>query len=981
MADAARGPTVYSIAAHRGFADALVAGLVPRYREDVWGLARLTLLLPSRRAVRTVTEAFVRQLGDDGGMLLPRMAVVGDLDLDEALGPLFDPVEAEAIPPAVDPQDRWLRLAPLVAEELGGEVDGATLLRHADDIARTMDRLLIEDVAPERLLAEDVVTLVGEQAVHWIESIRLFTRVQARWLAELDAMGRIDAATRRNRLFERLASSWRASPPSGPIVAAGVTSAAPALAKLLRVVADLPRGAVILPDLDLTLSEDVWDELGRAGRSEESDTPFGRGDRLTHPQYHLKLLLGRMGVAREEVQAWHRRGDAAGPPQRSHAISTLFLPPEASGSWAEAPREKRVLPGIAMAAFPSIEAEAQGIALAVREALEEPERRVALVTNDRGLATRVVHHLARWSIRADDSAGRPLPTTSAGRMWLLLAELAETRGAPVPLIATAQHPLTNGGQERRYWLSGARKLDRALRGPRPATGLEPLDRIAAEAGIEEWWRDYRRAVAPLVEGKDKRSFAHWLDHMIVAAEALAADAIWAREDGRALSAFVDSLRDLDSSAWTMLRRVDLVPVLREAMERIAVRPPYGAHPRVAILGLVESRMAQADFVICGGLNEGSWPASPRSDPVLAPPVLRALGVPGAEFRIGLAAHDLASAMGAPKVLLTRAVRDAEGPTIASRFLLRVRALLGPDLIERHEDARLAALATAMTHAERQPRYERPRPCPPAEARAATLSVTALDRLRSDPYQYYASNILRLSPLDPLDAEPSPAWKGSVVHAVLERWHRGEGGIDELTARVLDEEQVHPVQRALWTPRIAEGLAWVAETVQAFEDRVPAAFEIAGRLERKGVIITGKADRIDRLPGGELAIVDYKTGAAPKKAQVEAGYALQLGTLGLIAREGGFEGIVGEPTSFEYWSLAKNQATRSFGHIASPLKLSAKQGGVEPEEFLPLAETHLADALDRFILGDEPFTARANPDAEVFTAYDQLMRLEEWIGRE
>ena len=27
------GPLVYSIAAHRGFADALVAGLVPRYRE------------------------------------------------------------------------------------------------------------------------------------------------------------------------------------------------------------------------------------------------------------------------------------------------------------------------------------------------------------------------------------------------------------------------------------------------------------------------------------------------------------------------------------------------------------------------------------------------------------------------------------------------------------------------------------------------------------------------------------------------------------------------------------------------------------------------------------------------------------------------------------------------------------------------------------------------------------------------------------
>ena len=102
------GPQVYSIAAHRGFADALVAGLIPRYAEPRFGLARLTLLLPSRRAVRTVTEAFVRASG--GGLLLPRMAVIGDLDLDETLGPLLDPIGAgTGIPPAADPTRRWLR--------------------------------------------------------------------------------------------------------------------------------------------------------------------------------------------------------------------------------------------------------------------------------------------------------------------------------------------------------------------------------------------------------------------------------------------------------------------------------------------------------------------------------------------------------------------------------------------------------------------------------------------------------------------------------------------------------------------------------------------------------------------------------------------------------------------------------------------------------------------------------------------------------
>ena len=112
MADAVH-PQVYSIAAHRGFADALVAGLIPRYAEPELGLARLTLLLPSRRAERIVTEAFVRLSG--GGLLLPRIAVVGDLDLDETLGPLLDPLGAgSAVPPAADPVRRWLRLAELL---------------------------------------------------------------------------------------------------------------------------------------------------------------------------------------------------------------------------------------------------------------------------------------------------------------------------------------------------------------------------------------------------------------------------------------------------------------------------------------------------------------------------------------------------------------------------------------------------------------------------------------------------------------------------------------------------------------------------------------------------------------------------------------------------------------------------------------------------------------------------------------------------
>ncbi len=986
MVDRTTGPAIYSIAAHRGFADALVAGLVPRYADDDVGLARLTLLLPSTRTMRTVSDAFIRHFGAAGqnGMLMPRMAVVGDLDLDEALGSLLDPLGAADIPRAVDPTRRWLRLAELLREELGKDAPrGGALLRMARDLAAAMDRMLVEDIGPEALLDDNVLDLLGDLSGHWQNSLRTFARVQARWLAELNAAGELDAAARRNRLFDFAAQRWKASPPQTPIVAAGVTSAAPALARLLRVVSDLPHGAVILPDLDLAMDDTVWAELGSAGAPDEAGgPPFERGDAVTHPQYHLKLLLNRMGVNRSEVRQWHRKGSGAAPPERTYAISSLFLPPEASKGWVDLPAEKRRLSGVNLMESANPEEEAQAIALLVREAIETPERRVAVVTPDRGLARRIVQHLRRWNIAADDSAGRPLTDTPAGRLFLLLAEVAAENAAPVPLMGLVQHPLVQMGDGRAEWLKQARLFELKLRGPRPAPGLDPLDSMAAEAGVVQWWAAVRQALDPLMNARGEQPFALMLDLLAEAGEKLAEDAIWSREDGRALSALLEDLRDHARNVGTLVDQREIHTVLRDVMEQIAVRPPYGGHPRIAIYGLLESRMSRADLVICAGLNEGVWPATPATDPMLAPPVLRALGVPGADFRIGLSAHDLAGALGVPEVILSRAQRDIAGPAIPSRFLLRVRALLGNDLLKRHELYGPTQMAGLIDDSNPATAYPRPAPVPNLAQRHVRISVTALDRLRSDPYQFYANSILRLAELDPLDAEPSHAWRGTAAHEILEKWHETGRPMADVATEVLQQMNAHPLMRALWRPRLMKALEWVEGTIAAFEGRKPTLFEKWGTMEVRGVEIFGKADRIDTLPGDRLVIVDYKSGGPPSAKQVDAGFSMQLGTIGLMAERGGFEDLQGEAVRFEYWSLAKSDKSETgFGYITSPVKDGSNRSKLEPEDFLPKAEDYLHDALDTWILGDEPFVARLNPDAVNYNTYDQLMRLDEWMGRE
>jgi ATP-dependent helicase/nuclease subunit B len=149
---------------------------------------------------------------------------------------------------------------------------------------------------------------------------------------------------------------------------------------------------------------------------------------------------------------------------------------------------------------------------------------------------------------------------------------------------------------------------------------------------------------------------------------------------------------------------------------------------------------------------------------------------------------------------------------------------------------------------------------------------------------------------------------------------------------------------------------------------------------RGIKIKARADRIDQLPDGTLAIVDYKTGAPPSGTRVENGVALQLGLIGLIAAEGGVTGVSGLPHRFEYWSLSRRRDGSGFGWSDEPILAGRKKTGVVRAEFLDITRQYLHDALDRWILGSEPFTARLNPNLAGYSDYDQLMRLDEWVGR-
>jgi ATP-dependent helicase/nuclease subunit B len=974
-------PAIFSIPPHVAFVDALAAGLIERTAGNPLGLAKTLVLLPNRRAVRALTEAFVRVSG--GGLLLPRIVPIGDVDEDVALGSFADTAEpALELPPQVDDCKQRLLLTGLVERYLekdGKPVSAVEALRRADELRGALRQLLFEEVEPSRLAEVET----GDLAAHWQSTLKFLEIVSAEWPKVLAAHGEIDAARRRNMLLEGWRQRLEAEPPADAIVIAGMPGSAPLLGRLLGTVARLPTGLVVLPGVDLDMPDAEWDAI-RCHAADADSSP--NRDSEGHPQFQFRALLARMRVARGEIGRWRWTTPHDGPEARTAAVARAMAPAEFTDTWKTQTLDDRALAGVRLVETDTPGEEAQAIALAMRRQLDNPSRTAALITPDRALARRVAAHLKRWNIEIDDSAGTPLRLLPPGTLLLALAEAAAQRFAPVPLLALLKHGLLRG-DARLDWLDRVRDLDLALRGVRPAPGLDGVAAHLDDLDLPDlaaWWADVATILEPLERlfARDRVSFPDLVDRLRQAVEALAGDAAWRGPQGRALAALVEQL-ETHGHHLDPFAPADAPGLLRAFLDESAVRPAFGRHPRLAIYGVLEARLQRADLLILGGLNEGVWPRLSSPDPWLAPAVRAQLGMPGLERNLGLAAHDLVQAMGAKRVTLTRSRRDASAPTVPSRLWLRLLAM-GGDLVVRDDE--LAGWAKALDRAEAVTPAARPAPAPPAALRPRTISVTQVERLKADPYSFYASKVLGLEPLRAIDEDPTAAERGTFVHELLERWvkeaHADPARLAGLADLLLDERfGQHPLLMTLWAPRVRRMVGWVADEMAVWrvDGWSPLAAEAKGRMTHpNGITLTGKADRIDVAADGSLAIVDYKTGGIPSRAQIEGRFALQLGLLGWLAERGCFKDLAAaEVAAVRYWKLSGGKDP---GYAKDPLVTRGKPD-IPPADFIAGCAAEFERLCADMLLGDAPFTAKLHPEhAANSSDHDQLSRLGEWFGR-
>ncbi|MBO0903916.1 double-strand break repair protein AddB [Jiella sonneratiae] len=1019
-------------------AEALLDGrIVDGFRDDgdPLQLAAATIYVPSRRAARSLAAAFADTLAERRGTrsaILPRIRPIGEGDEAGifAAGAAGDAAAGAALPAMPELERRldlarlaraWRHLADRVAgEELPGAAPervtaAAEALWLAGDLGALLDEIETEGTSFDKLagLAPDAL------AAWWQTTLSFLGIVTEHWPKVLGERGVTSEAAAKNVWLRSETARLLAGAGGGPVVVAGSTATAPATLDLMHAVAFLPNGALVLPGLDRHIGSEGFAAIDR----EASIASPG------HPQYGLKRILARFAMPPEAVRHL-AEGLPAGLARREAFVASALRPAETTALWAkEAPRfGPDALEGVALVEAAEPRVEALAIAVAMREALEEPGRTVALITPDRRLARRVLTELERFGIAANDSAGRPLAVTAPGTLLATLLTVALEPGDPVALLGLLKHPLCRLGRSAADARNAARAIELiAVRGTvdkadgarlgdilrrriaaiealpvgevgrlltRPARNVRRSEYAAAQAFAD----DFAAALQPLaaLRGGEPREIAEFAVPLTEALETLARDEtgataeLYAGETGAALADFLSQLVSAPATGFSFPAE-ELPDAVAALVAGTTVKPRGGLSARAFVLGTLEARLEGVDTAILGSLNEGIWPAGARSGAFLSRLMRREIALDPPERRIGLAAHDFWMAMGAKRVVLTRSRRMDGAPTIASRFLQRLTTLAGSDAtaeMAARGEAYVAA-AEMLEAAKDRPRIARPAPRPPEETRPRRYSVTEVETLIRDPYAVHARRILKLEALPPLMRAPHARERGELIHAIVADFvikgidPAEPDAADELAliAREHFERAALPGEiAAIWWPRIAATAARFLDWEKARGDTVRerlAERSGASDFPAVGVSLSGRSDRIDRLSDGTIEILDFKTGSSPSVKQARSLLAPQLALEGGMAMRGDFEGTEPGETiaDLTYVRLKerelKQEGLRTAGSRSAP--------PCDPTALCDEAMRRFEAIAAMYLRAETPFGSRARPvlAGDFSGDYDHLARVKEW----
>lgn len=899
---------------------------------------RALILVPNRRSCAVMRTALAQELHGQTALLPTILPLAeGDAVLLHLLGAAAVPV-LTAIPSAMDPAQQRYLLAEQIRAFERRRMGGVTL-HYALTLAETLMALQEQCIRHGVSLTQEALRplMHADFATHWKQALLFLSILTDSWPAIEVELGQTTQAAREVALTRALTQHLAAHPCADPVVVVGSTASQPATAELMRVIAQMPHGQVILPGVDPTMPVAEWAAIAPG-----------------HPLYHVKAWLDRWPMSAAQVTPL------------AEPCAPLWLQALAPMAFFGAQREE----GTTAASAPRLsiipcahgQEEVRVISLLLREALESPTTRVALITPDEGLMAQVAAHMKRYGLTLDRLHSGTLATTEVGSLWAGLVAAITTPARLLPLRTLLHHPLL--GVEADL-LAG---LARSWHGVnRSRAGQLPRHDASLRAHAQY------AALAQLVADLHGLSTATLTIHgWVEACRALLAP--WVGESGQgqammeeqlALLAYAERLGTLEAEDFAALLEERLCTPWRE----VGVR----TEPRIAMLTPVEARLMAFDRVILANMQERLWPGASTPNPWLNRTAQAALGLPTAEESISLMAHDVLMLASAGEVFLTYPLRDQGAPTTRSRFIERLvtlRALQGLQEKEIVAERYLAWAAAREASEDYVPEGEI-FPKPEAHQRPRRLPVTDIDTLFTDPFAIYAKHVLGLRKLEAMDAAPEASDFGSLAHKAIEaltqHWNHAaqpatQAELDHIANHALRDFSERPNVAIFWRTRLLNGLHYVNQLEQ--QRRVePLKVATETPIEAEiidGVTLHGRIDRVE-WRGARATLIDHKTGDIPSEKKILDGRALQLLVYAMLQEKTG-----ATAEAIEYWALPRLGEVGQQRHVDTPASL------LEP------LKARLGEALQCLLDPATPLIANTG-EAPFGDDYAGLSRYDEWAG--
>jgi ATP-dependent helicase/nuclease subunit B len=921
-------PTVFNIPAGVSFFDCLAQGIIQHYNNQPELFSKITIFLPSKQNIKTLKESFFK-INHGKILLLPKIRSLGDM-LDNEMSLLPDietsPYAILSQKKVINYKSRHLALTRFILETFKSTKNANISYQEGFSLAATLlellDSLQLEQISPT-ILKEIKIDGYIE---NWQKNLDIINSVTELWTNYLVSHNYCDPIIHRNAIFNYLSHYWLNNPSNAPVIIAGSIDSTPASAHFIKSIGCLEKGCIVLSGLDTGLTEKDIHNLNP-----------------NHPQYELYKLIHYFGNDVASIENWTSTDKflTNRHKQRQKLCHEIMRSSETTESWINIAERlsnhdiSQAIQDINIIHAPNERKEASAIALIIREAMETPNKSIALVTPNRLLVQRVKAILTRWNIIPNDSAGIALSSLPQGIYFKLLCDVLESNFAPIQLLSFLKHPFSNAGFAKGDFKTQVYRLEKQiLRGVAPSNGLQgyrqalklKIELLKNKSDIDAEKSKHlhlslslidflERLFSPIIALDDyctmtdfTETFINLINQCACTDTQNATELFWSDDAGQCANDLLSSFIDISDSLGFLPKQA-IYNHIKEFSAKTSIHKNFGYDKNVFIWGTSEARLQQADIMILAGLTEGSWPVSPQANIWLSRPMQEQLGLTTPERHIGLSAHEFVQAICSSKIFLTYSAESNGSPNIPSRWIISLENIIqgvftSTDILKNLYNTPYLSWLEQLDNTDIIPiPAKRPMPKPPINLRPKAISVTDAEKWLRDPYTIYCKHILNLKKLNGIDEELNASEKGTIIHKLFNDFtiatQTGFHGSPEqimnnIVNNLLESLKQRPLLYIFWGNRLHYICTQFVEfEIERRKKLTPILSEIDGKISfqttQGDFTIKARCDRIDLTQDNQAIIVDYKTSSssAPSYEQMKIGLAPQLPLQAIILEQGGF----------------------------------------------------------------------------------------------